>query len=94
MLTNNGKAFTGRFALGGECKPTGKYEVDKLCKSNGIEHLLVEPKHPEMNAMLKRYNVGIANVLRSRLYDSSEDLEVIKALLLYKSAYQSKGSEK
>ena len=75
MLTDNGKAFTDRFTPGGERKPTGKHKVDKLCKSNGIEHRLIKPRHPQTNGMVERFNGRIADVLRSRRYDSSEDLE-------------------
>ncbi len=75
MLTDNGKAFTDRFTSGGERKPTGRHKVDQLCQSNDIEHRLIRPGYPQTNGMVERFNGRIADVLRSKRYDSSEDLE-------------------
>lgn len=39
ILTDNGEAFTGRFGPG-----TGEVLFDRICRENGIRHLLTAPQ--------------------------------------------------
>ncbi len=41
ILTGNGKVFTGRFSPG-----TGEVLFDRICRENGIKHLLTKPRSP------------------------------------------------
>ena len=73
--TDNGKSFTDRFTVGGERKPSEHHLFDQECQSHGIEHRLIKPGRPQMNGMVERFNGRISDVLATRCYDSSEDLE-------------------
>ncbi len=75
VLTDNGKSFTDRFTADGERKPTGKHLFDLLCHKHNIEHRLIKPGRPQTNGMVERFNGRISDVLATRRYDSSEDLE-------------------
>ncbi len=41
ILTDNGKVFTGRFGPG-----TGEVLFDRICRENGIKHILTRPRSP------------------------------------------------
>ena len=41
ILTDNGKVFTGRFGPG-----TGEVLFDRICRENGVRHLLTAPRSP------------------------------------------------
>ncbi len=41
VLTDNGKVFTGRFA-----QPPVEVLFDRICRDNGIEHILTQPRSP------------------------------------------------
>ena len=41
ILTDNGKVFTGRFGKG-----PGIVLFDRICRENGIKHLLTAPRSP------------------------------------------------
>ncbi|MDQ2943485.1 MAG: leucine zipper domain-containing protein, partial [Candidatus Dormibacteraeota bacterium] len=41
VLTDNGKVFTGRFA-----QPPVEVLFDRICRENGVAHLLTEPRSP------------------------------------------------
>jgi transposase InsO family protein len=44
ILTDNGKQFTGRFG-----RPrAGEVLFDRICRENGIEHLLTKPRSPTL----------------------------------------------
>ncbi|MGO2507354.1 MAG: integrase core domain-containing protein, partial [Psychrobacter alimentarius] len=75
VLTDNGKSFTDRFTVGGERNPSGRHLFDQECQSHGIEHRLIKPGRPQTNGMVERFNGRISDVLATRRYDSSEDLE-------------------
>ncbi len=76
LLTDNGKAFTDRFSRGGSSGPSGRHPVDRYCHTQGIEHRLIAPGRPQTNGMVERFNGRISDVLATRRYDSSEDLEI------------------
>ena len=51
ILTDNGKVFTGRF---------GRQQVevlfDRICRENGIEHLLTAPRSPTTTGKIERWH--------------------------------------
>jgi transposase InsO family protein len=59
VLTDNGKQFTGKFS------PTGRSEVlfDRICRKNGIEHLLTKPRSPTTTGKVERWHQSIQNEL-------------------------------
>lgn len=75
LLTDNDKAFTDRFSVGGERKPTGKHVFDKTCVQHGIEHRLIPPRRPQTNGMVERFNGRISDVLATTRFESAENLE-------------------
>ncbi|TCJ18390.1 IS481 family transposase [Parasulfuritortus cantonensis] len=85
ILTDNGKEFTDRFITAGERTPTGEHAFDQLCAELGIEHRLTQPKHPQTNGMVERFNGRIADVLRTHHFRSGEELEA--TLLRYAWLY-------
>jgi hypothetical protein len=50
VLTDNGKQFTDRFGKGGEVL------FDKICRRNGITHLLTQPSSPNQNGKVERFH--------------------------------------
>jgi transposase InsO family protein len=51
ILTDNGKVFTNRFGL----KPT-EVLFEKICRENGITHLLTAPGHPTTTGKVERFH--------------------------------------
>ncbi len=51
ILTDNGKVFTGRFGL----KDT-EVLFDRICRENGIDHLLTAPRHPTTTGKIERFH--------------------------------------
>src|SRR3546814_1737584 len=49
ILTDNGKVFTGRFGPG-----TGEVLFDRICRENGIKHLLAAPRSPTTTGKVER----------------------------------------
>jgi transposase InsO family protein len=49
ILTDNGKVFTGRFGPG-----TGEVLFDRICRENGIKHLLTAPRSPTTTGKVER----------------------------------------
>ncbi|WP_028484082.1 IS481 family transposase [Thioalkalivibrio sp. ALE17] len=85
LVTDNGKEFTDRFAATGEREPTGHHPFDRLCAEHGIEHRLIRPKRPQTNGMVERFNGRIADLLRTRHFDSGQHLD--EALRHYQRLY-------
>src|SRR6201996_3088056 len=50
MLTDNGKVFTGRFN-----HPVVEVLFDRICRENGIEHLLTQPRSPTTTGKIERF---------------------------------------
>jgi transposase InsO family protein len=57
ILTDNGKVFTGRFGPG-----TGEVLFDRICRENGIKHILTAPGLPPPPA---KWSASIARCARS-----------------------------
>jgi len=50
VLTDNGKVFTARFGKG-----TGQVLFDRICRDNGIRHLLTAPRSPTTTGKVERF---------------------------------------
>ena len=75
VLTDNGKEFTDRFCTAGERDPTGRHRFDRICAHNGIEHRLIQPRHPQTNGRVERFNGRISEVLATTHFDTAQSLE-------------------
>lgn len=51
VLTDNGKVFTGRFN-----HPVVEVLFDRICRENGIEHLLTQPRSPTTTGKIERFH--------------------------------------
>src|SRR6478609_1338731 len=51
LLTDNGKVFTGRFN-----QPAVEVRFDRICRDNGIEHLLTAPRSPTTTGKIERFH--------------------------------------
>lgn len=51
ILTDNGKVFTGRFGPG-----TGEVLFDRICRENGIKHILTKPRSPTTTGKVERWH--------------------------------------
>jgi transposase InsO family protein len=51
VLTDNGKVFTGKFA-----QPPVEVLFDRLCRENGVDHLLTQPRHPTTTGKIERFH--------------------------------------
>ena len=51
LLTDNGKVFTGRFH-----HPPVEVLFDRICRENGIEHLLTAPRSPTTTGKIERFH--------------------------------------
>jgi transposase InsO family protein len=54
ILTDNGKVFTGRFN-----HPPVEVLFDAICRENGIEHLLTQPRSPTTTGKIERFHRSI-----------------------------------
>jgi Integrase core domain len=62
ILTDNGKVFTGRFA-----HPPVEVLFDAICRQNGIEHLLTQPRSPTTTGKIERFHRSLrAELLSNR----------------------------
>jgi transposase InsO family protein len=60
ILTDNGKVFTGRFNL-----PPVEVLFDRVCRENGIEHLLTQPRSPTTTGKVERFHKAIRTEFRT-----------------------------
>jgi transposase InsO family protein len=60
ILTDNGKVFTGRF----NSRPT-EVLFDRVCRENGIEHLLTQPRSPTTTGKVERFHRAIRTEFRT-----------------------------
>jgi transposase InsO family protein len=51
ILTDNGKVFTNRFGRG-----SGEVLFDRICRENGIRHLLTAPRSPTTTGKVERFH--------------------------------------
>jgi transposase InsO family protein len=65
VLSDNGKVFTGRFAS----RPM-EVLFDRICRENGIRHLLTAPRSPTTTGKIERFHKTIqAELLTGRVFD-------------------------
>jgi transposase InsO family protein len=71
ILTDNGKVFTGRFGPG-----SGEVLFDRICRENGIDHLLTAPRSPTTTGKVERFHKTIRNeFLTGRVFGSIEEAQ-------------------
>jgi Integrase core domain len=51
ILTDNGKVFTGRFG-----RKDTEVLFDRICRENGIDHLLTAPRRPQTTGKIERFH--------------------------------------
>lgn len=65
ILTDNGKVFTGRFGV----KDT-EVLFDRICRENGIDHLLTAPRHPTTTGKIERFHRTLrSEFLTGRMFE-------------------------
>jgi transposase InsO family protein len=77
VLTDNGKVFTGRFH-----KPGVPVEVlfDKICRENGIRHLLTAPYSPTTTGKVERLQCATRRLCAVRRWESKEVQDLLVRL--------------
>lgn len=71
ILTDNGKVFTGRFNV-----PPVESLFDRVCRENGIRHLLTQPRSPTTTGKIERFHRAIRTEFRTdRAFASIEALQ-------------------
>jgi Integrase core domain len=64
VLTDNGRVFTGRFN-----HPPVEVLFDRICRENGIEHLLTAPRSPTTTGKIERFHRSLrAEFLTGRVF--------------------------
>lgn len=58
VLTDNGKQFTGRFN-----RPPVEVLFDRICRENGIEHVLTKPRSPTTTGKIERFHRSLREEL-------------------------------
>jgi transposase InsO family protein len=73
ILTDNGKVFTGRFGPG-----KGEVLFDRICRENGVRHLLTAPRSPTTTGKVERFHKTIKKeLLADRTFESLEDAQMV-----------------
>jgi hypothetical protein len=71
ILTDNGKVFTGRFG-----RNDTEVLFDKICRENGINHLLTKPRSPTTTGKIERWHYTLRREFVSeRTFTSLQDLQ-------------------
>ncbi len=71
ILTDNGKVFTGRFGPG-----TGEVLFDRICRENGIKHILTAPRSPTTTGKVERFHRTLKDELvRGAIFADVEDAQ-------------------
>ena len=60
ILTDNGKVFTGRFN-----RPAVEVLFDRICRENGIGHLLTQPRSPTTTGKIERFHRALRTEFRT-----------------------------
>jgi len=72
ILTDNGKVFTGRFG-----RNDTEVLFDKICRENGISHLLTKPRSPTTTGKIERWHYTLRReFVQGREFSSLQDLQV------------------
>jgi transposase InsO family protein len=71
VLTDNGKVFTNRFGPG-----SGEVLFDRICRENGIRHLLTAPRSPTTTGKVERWHKTLRReFLTGKVFASIEDAQ-------------------
>ena len=71
ILTDNGKVFTGRFGPG-----SGEVLFDRICRENGIKHILTAPRSPTTTGKVERWHKTLRReFLNGKVFDSIADAQ-------------------
>ena len=71
VLTDNGKVFTARFGPG-----PGPVLFDRICRDNGIDHLLTAPRSPTTTGKIERWHKTLRReFLDGKVFASIEDAQ-------------------
>jgi transposase InsO family protein len=60
ILTDNGNVFTGRFN-----RPPVEVLFDRVCRENGIDHLLTQPRSPTTTGKVERFHRALRTEFRT-----------------------------
>jgi hypothetical protein len=66
ILTDNGKVFTGKYAT-----PPVEVLFDRICRENGIDHLLTQPRSPTTTGKIERFHRSLRAEFDTRQVFSS-----------------------
>jgi hypothetical protein len=70
-LTDNGKVFTGRFG-----PSAGEVLFDRICRENGIKHLLTAPRSPTTTGKVERWHKTLRReFLDGKVFESIADAQ-------------------
>lgn len=70
-MTDNGKVFTGRFGPG-----TGEVLFDRICRENGIKHILTAPRSPTTKGKVERWHKTLRReFLNGKVFGSIDDAQ-------------------
>ena len=61
VLTDNGKVFTGRFA-----QPPVEVLFDRICRENGVDHILTAPRSPTTTGKIERFHKTLRSEFNTR----------------------------
>ena len=71
ILSDNGKVFTSRFGPG-----KGEVLFDRICRENGVRHLLTAPSSPTTTGKVERFHKTIRReFLSGRIFASIEEAQ-------------------
>jgi transposase InsO family protein len=71
VLTDNGKVFTGRFGPG-----TGEVLFDRICRENGIRHILTAPRSPTTTGKVERWHKTMRReFLNGKVFETIADAQ-------------------
>jgi transposase InsO family protein len=71
ILTDNGKVFTARFGPG-----PGPVLFDRICRDNGIDHLLTAPRSPTTTGKIERWHKTLrTEFLNGKVFASITDAQ-------------------
>jgi transposase InsO family protein len=83
LLTDNGKMFTGRFGI-----KDVEVLFDRICRENGIDHLLTAPRRPTTTGKIERFHRTLRKeFLLGRVFDDlpSAQAELDRWVVSYNS---------
>ena len=71
ILTDNGKVFSNRFGIA-----RGEVLFDRICRENGVKHLLTAPRSPTTTGKVERFHKTIRReFLEGRTFASLEEAQ-------------------